>query len=201
MVAFRYALASVSALVAGSLIPLLLSSDSRALPSAVEVSAPTEGPSVHHEVLPALALVTAALEVSPATAVPPPAPAARAPRAETDQFRNWSPAVATVPKDLGQMGPSLKLALDNARNADMAFCFRGLEPVQGEPHRIRSSNLMLYLESRQDVVDVVEARVAHPGDLPPAVVDCARDVLRGMEVKVFFAVPGTRYSYLYEIEA
>ncbi|HET9596743.1 MAG TPA: hypothetical protein VFP65_14235, partial [Anaeromyxobacteraceae bacterium] len=115
-------------------------------------------------------------------------------------YRDWSRSVAVLPKDLGQMGPSLKLALDDARNKDMAFCF---SEVEGAPHprTIRSSNLMLYLQSRDGVVDVVEAQVAHPGDLPPSVVDCACEVLRGMEVKVFFTTPGQRYSYLYEIEA
>jgi hypothetical protein len=84
------------------------------------------------------------------------------------------------------------------RTNDMAFCFPDLEDGgRGS----RASDVMPYLQTREDAVDVVEAKVARPGALPPSVVECAREVLRGVEVKVFFATPGQRFSYLYEIEA
>src|SRR5690242_13622082 len=64
-----------------------------------------------------------AAELPPARVVVAPALAA-APRG--DAFRNWSGSVAVLPGELGEMGPSLKLGLDSARNNDMAFCFRDL---------------------------------------------------------------------------
>jgi hypothetical protein len=133
---------------------------------------------------------------------PPPAPVVVAPapiatKPQRDAFRNWSDGVAVLPKDLGEMGPSLKLGLDQARNNDMAFCFRELE---NGGRGSRGADFVLYIETREDAVDVVEARVARPGALPPSVVECAREVLRGLEVKVFFAVPGQRFSYVYEVE-
>jgi hypothetical protein len=199
MVALKYGLSAVFALVAGWLVTLVLGSEPAGVPTVVAVDAP-------HKVLPASLLVqrTAAapapLAAAPALA---PAPAAGTPTPAPDPdkaYRDWSSKVAVLPQDLGQMGPSLKLALDDARNKDMAFCFREVEGAPG-PHTIRSSNLVLFLETREGAVDVVEARIAHAGTLPPAVVDCAVEVLRGMAVKVFFVVPGQRYSYLYEIEA
>jgi hypothetical protein len=124
---------------------------------------------------------------------------------ERDRFQGWSETVAILPRDLGAMGPQLKLALDGVRNGDMAFCFRGLER-SGEPgvespaRHIRSADLLLYLRTREGVVEVVEAGVGNPGNLPPSVVTCAREVLRGTELKVAFAEPGRRFRYLYEIE-
>lgn len=140
-------------------------------------------------------LAPAPAEPRPARAVVAPAPVAQGP--QRDEFRNWSDGVAVLPKDLGEMGPSLKLGLDDVRNNDMAFCFRTLENGGSGS---RATDFLLYIETREDAVDVVEARVARPGALPPSVVECAREVLRGLEVKVFFAVPGKRFSYIYEVE-
>ena len=134
-------------------------------------------------------------EPEPPRAVVAPAPVHVEP--ERDAFRNWSDGVAVLPKDLGEMGPSLKLGLDDVRNNDMAFCFRELE---NGGRGSRATDFMLYIETREDAVDVVEARVARPGALPPSVVECARDVLRGLEVKVFEAVPGQHFRYIYEVE-
>jgi hypothetical protein len=196
--AVKYALVAVAVLASGC-IALLTASDADAQPAAPAKLSPQPMTSA----APVSAPVVRALPV----VVPAPAPSPAAVTEEKDAFRNWSPAVATLPKDLGQMGPSLKLALDDARNKDMAFCFRDLEKASeasedgAAAQTIRATDLVLYIETRDGAADVVEAKVARPGTLPASVVDCARDVLRGLEVKVFFAEPGTRYSYLYEIEA
>jgi hypothetical protein len=121
-------------------------------------------------------------------------------------YEDWSASVALRLDELGEMAPSLKLGLDAARNADMAFCFAELErgddalgAGEKRPSR-RWAELLLYLQSREDAVDVVEATVGQPGTLPPTVLECCREVLRGMEIKVFDAVPGQRFRYLFEIE-
>jgi hypothetical protein len=130
---------------------------------------------------PAVAPAPSEAPATPPVAAPPriafaaraaPVAAAVAPQPERDAFAKWS--------------------------SDVAFCFRDL--VDGG-RGSRATDLMLYLQTREDAVDVVEAKVARPGALPPSVVECAREVLRGVEVKVFFATPGQRFSYLYEIEA
>jgi hypothetical protein len=117
-----------------------------------------------------------------------------------DDFQNWSPSVAKLPSDLGEMGPSLKLGLDKARNDDMAFCFRELQG-NATAGRTLATDFILYLETRDGAVDVVGAKVARPGALPPTVQECCLEVLRGLEVKVFFGTPGQRYAYIYEIES
>lgn len=118
-----------------------------------------------------------------------------------DDFQNWSASVAKLPGELGEMGPSLKLGLDSARNNDMAFCFRDLKGDASAAGRNLATDFVLYLETREGVVDVVGAKEARPGALPPSVRDCCLEVLRGLEVKVFFATPGQRYAYIYEIES
>jgi hypothetical protein len=120
---------------------------------------------------------------------------------ERDDFKNWSASVAKLPGDLGEMGPSLKLGLDNARNNDMAFCFRELKGDAGAAGKTLATDFMLYIETRDGAADVVGAKVARPGALPPSVQECCLQVLRGLEVKVFFGTPGQRYAYIYEIEA
>jgi hypothetical protein len=118
-----------------------------------------------------------------------------------DDFQNWSASVAKLPGDLGEMGPSLKLGLDTARNNDMAFCFRGLKGDAGAAGKTLATDFVLYLETRDGAVDVVGAKEARPGALPPSVRDCCLEVLRGLEVRVYFSTPGQRYAYIYEIEA
>ena len=189
--AVRYALVAVVLVAAGS-VAMVLAYDSD--PSAL-VSRAT----------PAAAIPTA-LETSAPAAAPAPAPiaiaparvTAPAPEQEQDHFKNWSPTVAHLPEDLGEMGPSLKFGLDDARNNDMAFCFRDVEQ---SGRGTLATDFILYLEAREDAVDVVDVKVARPGNLPPSVRECCRDVLRGLEVKVFFSVPGQRFSYTYEVEA
>jgi hypothetical protein len=137
-------------------------------------------------------------------AAPVRAPFREAARKEAPQYRDWSASVAVLPGELGGVGTSLKLGLDAARNNDMAFCFRepaGDAPDAGtEPRVRRSADLLLYLTARDSAVDVVDAQLLRAGDLPAEVVECCLEVLRGMEVKVFFAVPGQRYRYVFEIE-
>lgn len=144
---------------------------------------------------------------APAPPLPggPPESAPPAPMDERDRFQGWSDTVAILPRDLGAMGPPLKLALDRVRNGDMAFCFRGLERsgepgAESPPRHIRSADLLLYLQTREGAVDVVEAGVGNAGNLPPSVVACCREVIRGAELKVPFAEPGRRFRYLYEVE-
>jgi hypothetical protein len=89
----------------------------------------------------------------------------------------------------------------------MAFCFRDLESGHGDDAGVartsstRATDFVLYLEAREGAVDVVDAKVARPGTLPSSVLECCRDVLRGLEVKTFFTVPGEHFSYVYEVEA
>jgi len=123
--------------------------------------------------------------------------------------RQWSTVnIAFLPEDLGRrLGPSLKTGLDVARNDAMAFCFREPERDAEPPPRAiptwlprRAGSLILNLEAREGAVDVVDATVARRGTLPPEVLECCREVLRGMEIKVSFAEPGARFRYFYEIE-
>lgn len=136
-----------------------------------------------------------------------PAVAAEPPGKSRDDANGWAAIkVAFLPEDLGRMGPPLKFALDAVRNGEMAFCFRQLEqggdgPEGGGAHTPRRwSDLILQLEAQEGVVAVLDASVARPGTLPPGVVECCRDVLSGLELKVSFAVPGQRHRYIYEIE-
>jgi hypothetical protein len=147
--------------------------------------------------------VVAAPPAAPERPAQPPAP--ESPRPE-DLDPAWKAAkVTSTPSELGDMGPSLTLGLDAARRSDMAFCFRQLEQQEAEagapqpPHR-RAGLVQLYVQTRENAVDVVDARVSNPGNLPPQVLDCCREVLRGLEVGVFFAEPGKRFRYLVEIE-
>lgn len=111
--------------------------------------------------------------------------------------------MAVLPRDLGPMGPSLKLGLDAVRNRDMAFCFRPPADEAGATAaapRHRSAALLLYLESREGAVAVVGGTVGRAGSLPPQVTECCLEVLRGTEIRASFVVPGRRYAYLYEVE-
>ena len=195
--AVKYVLAAVVVIAVGS-VGLLITRDSDASaltprpaaanPPPLETSAPAA---------PAPAPMPA--PAPPRVAIAPAPVAAPAPEQERDNFKHWSATVAVLPEDLGEVGPSLKLGLDEARNNDMAFCFRDMD--HSGPWSTRATDFLLYIETRDGAVDVDDAKVARPGSLPPSVVECCRDVLRGLEVKVFFSVPGQRYSFMYEIEA
>jgi hypothetical protein len=188
--AFKLSLAAIAVLAAGSSALLAMAPGAAAQPAA----APSSGEAAPIASQPS---APAAPTAAPVVSAPPPA-AAPAPQPARDDFKSWSSEAAKLPQDLGRMGPSLKLGLDQARNDDMAFCFRDLEDGgRGS----RATDFVLYLEARDGAVDVVEAKVARPGALPASVIECARDVLRGLEVKVYFAEPGRRFSYVYEVEA
>ena len=191
--AVKYAVAAVVVIAMGSAAMLLTrDSDASALtPRAAPAAAVPSAPEPSAPAAPAPVRITFAPAPTPVAAAPP--------QQERDNFKNWSAKVSALPEDLGEVGPSLKLGLDDARNNDMAFCFRDMD--HSGPWSTRATDFMLYLETRDGAVDVVDAKVARPGSLPPSVVECCRDVLRGLEVKVFFAVPGQRLSYIYEIEA
>jgi hypothetical protein len=192
--AFKLAVAAIAMLAAASFVSLAMGSDAAAQPAAAAAATlPVEtAPAAPRAIAP---FVPAA---APAPVAPAPV-AAPAPQPERDEFKDWSASVATLPQDLGsELGPSLKLGLDETRNNDMAFCFRDLEPGAWST---RASDFVLYLEARDGVVDVIDAKVARPGTLPPSVLECCRDVFRGLEVKVFSSKPGERFSYIYEVEA
>jgi hypothetical protein len=110
--------------------------------------------------------------------------------------------LSILPKDLGEMGPELKLALDKQQREDMEFCFRdpsGSGRMEAQTPR-RAGTLLLFLESREGAVDVVQARIAHGGTLPPDVLECALQVAHGLEMRLPSAAPGKKLKYLYEIE-
>jgi hypothetical protein len=187
---FKLSLAAIVVLTAGAFASLAFGSGAEVQPVAAEKALPARAPVAPHA-------------AAPVAAAPMPAPVAPAatpaPQPERQAFQNWSPSVAALPADLGEMGPSLKLGLDEARNNDMEFCFRDLQ--KSDSASTRATDFVLYLEARDGAVDVVDAKVARAGTLPSSVLECCRDVLRGLEVKVFFAEPGQRFSYIFEVEA
>jgi hypothetical protein len=135
----------------------------------------------------------------------PPAASAAAARPAPDEGPGgaaWRKArVAFQLRELGRMAPYVKTALDDARR-EMAFCFRGAAHADaGGPApdgdapapRPRPAILLLYLEAREGALDVVDTRTDHLGDASPEVVECCREVLRGLEIPAFGAVPGARY--------
>lgn len=138
--------------------------------------------------------------VQPATI----AAAAPAPAPQRDALEEaWhGTSLAILPRDLGEMGPAIKLALDKAQREDMDFCFRepGTEGRMAPKTPRRASTLLLFLQAREGAVDVVEARVANPGTLPASVVECCLEVARGLEIPLASAEPGKRLQHLYEIE-
>jgi hypothetical protein len=139
-----------------------------------------------------------------AGASPPalPSTAARPSPDEGPDGAAWRKArVAFNLRELGRMAPYVKTALDDARR-EMAFCFRGAARADaGGPApdgdapatRRQPAILLLYLEAREGALDVVDTRTDHLGDASPEVVDCCREVLRGLEIPAFGAVPGERY--------
>jgi len=139
---------------------------------------------------------------APAAAVPTPAP--------RDAFDSpaWASAkLAFRPRELGRLGPYVRAGLDAARR-DMDFCFRqagapsggpaeapvaGSEQGEAPPPRADPAILLLYVEAREGALDVVGTRTEHRGTASPELVECCREVLRGLEIKAFNAVPGRRY--------
>ncbi|MFL5273757.1 MAG: hypothetical protein ACJ79E_17000 [Anaeromyxobacteraceae bacterium] len=135
------------------------------------------------------------------SAVAAPAPALAPERDAVEEAWRGTP-VAVLPKDLGEVGPELKLALDKQQREDMEFCFRdagGNGRMEAQTPR-RAGSLVLFLEGREGAVDVVRAKIGQPGTLPAEVMECARQVAEGLEMKVSSAQPGKKLQYLYEIE-
>jgi hypothetical protein len=115
-------------------------------------------------------------------------------------------------RELGKMGPYVKAGLDAARR-DMEFCFRQAggaaagapgpaeDPDEAPPPRPSDpAILLLYLEARDGAMDVVDARTEHRGTSAPGLVECCREVLRGLEIKAFDTVPGQRYRVKFRLQ-
>jgi hypothetical protein len=112
------------------------------------------------------------------------------------------------PRELGRMGASVKVGLDQARR-EMEFCFRDAarasggatappeDPVAPPPE---PAVLLLYLQAREGALDVVDVRVDYLGGATPELVACCREVLRGFEIPAFDAVPERRYRLKFPLE-
>jgi hypothetical protein len=210
---------AVGALVAPALLWLLwrgtggerASGDARdaRLTSPPATEAPPEPPDGGAAALPAPARAPAA---PPADAGAPPATALE----DSLDGPAWQRSkVAFRTRDLGRLGPYVQSGLDGARR-DMEFCYaqaparRDRAPAPEPPPdaeqdatassaRPEPAVLLLYLEAREGALDVVEARTDHRGSSPPELVECCREVLRGMEIKAFGAVPGQRYRVKFRL--
>jgi hypothetical protein len=148
-----------------------------------------------------------------AAPAPPPRPAthAAAPRPEDGpDGQAWRQAkLAFGLRELGRMGPYVKVGLDAARR-DMEFCFReaglsaGAPPPSADPDAPAPpppdpAVLQLYLEAREGALDVVDVRVDHRGAATPELLECCRDVLQGLEIRTFGGAPGRRYRMKYRL--
>jgi hypothetical protein len=133
----------------------------------------------------------------------------RAPPNEDLDGPSWRTSrLAFRPRELGKLGPYVKAGLDAARR-DMMFCFTRSSDApapEGEdqddappPPRADPAVLLLYLEAREGALDVIEARTEYRGTSAPEVVECCREVLRGLEIKAFHTVPGERYRLKYRL--
>lgn len=130
----------------------------------------------------------------------------------------WQSAkVAFRPRELGRLGPYVQAGLDSARR-DMDFCFRSArtpeervaapaaaaDPAGEEepppPPRADPAVLLLYVEAREGALDVVGTRLEHRGTTSTELVECCREVLRGLEIKAFNTVPGRRYRLRFRIQ-
>jgi len=179
-------------------------------PGAEAVPGPGEDPQ-------RVAAPGAAPSARPAAAGSRDAPAARAmavpassPRPEEGpDGASWRRAkLAFGMRELGRMGPYVKVGLDAARR-EMAFCFsRQTAAAQASapdgdadepPPAPDPAILLLYLEAREGALDVVDARTDHLGATSPEVADCCREVLRGWEIPAFKVVPGQRYRVKFEL--
>ncbi|MFL5262621.1 MAG: hypothetical protein ACJ79L_09530, partial [Anaeromyxobacteraceae bacterium] len=186
-------------------------SDAR-LASAPVTEASPEPPDGGAAALPGLA------GAPPAPAEATPADAGAAPAAaREDGFDGpaWQRSkVVFRTRDLGKLGPHVQSGLDAARR-DMEFCYAQAparrdaapepppDPEQQDatepPARPDPAMLLLFLEAREGALDVVEARTEHRGTSSAELVECCREVLRGMEIKAFGAVPGRRYRVKFRL--
>jgi hypothetical protein len=133
------------------------------------------------------------------------------PRDALDSASWRSSKLAFRPRELGKLGPYVKVRLDAARR-DMDFCFQqatargepaapaGEQPEDAPPPvRPDPAILLLYMEAREGALDIVDTRVEYRGTSSPELVECCREVLRGTEIKVFGAVPGQRYRLKFRL--
>jgi hypothetical protein len=111
-------------------------------------------------------------------------------------------------RELGRMGPYVKVALEDARR-DMDFCFEQARGAASGEAAIAADEsarpsapavLLLYLQAREGALDVVDVRTDYLGTSSREVVDCCREVLRGREISAFNAVAGRRYRVKYELQ-
>jgi hypothetical protein len=158
--------------------------------------------------------VPAAAESVAGSAPETPAAAVATPRDAFDSPAWRRARLAFRPRELGSMGPYVQAGLDAARR-DMGFCFRqggaaaertlasAAGPQgQGEPAsspRPDPAILLLYVEAREGALDVIDTRLEYRGTLSPEVVECCREVLRGLEIKAFNTVPGKRYRVKFRL--
>ncbi len=139
------------------------------------------------------------------------AAAPRPPPDEGPDAAAWQKAkVAFRVRELGSMGPYVRTGLDAARR-DMEFCFRqaggasaGAQAPGAETNAPAPLSdpavLLLYLEAREGEIDVIDTRIDHLGGAMPEVVECCREVLRGLVIPAFNTVPGQRYRVKYQLE-
>ncbi|MFL5404715.1 MAG: hypothetical protein ACJ79O_02530, partial [Myxococcales bacterium] len=148
---------------------------------------------------PAALAATGSSEPAGAERVQPAAPqAGPAPDQEGDLSSWRSAKFAFTFRELGAMGPYVKVALDGARR-DMAFCFDQADAPDPDAPR-DPAVLLLYLEGREGALDVVDARAERLGRRTPELVECCRQVLRGLEIPAFKAVPGQRYRLRFQLD-
>jgi hypothetical protein len=109
--------------------------------------------------------------------------------------------VAARLRDLGPVAPYVSAGLIAARE-EMTHCFPAepppvvappAGPKRDDENWVDPAVLLLYLESRQGFIDVVEATVESFGTESPQVVSCCREVLRGHEIPAVHTGPGQRY--------
>jgi hypothetical protein len=152
----------------------------------------------------------AALASRDAPAASPVVPASTPRPEEGPDGASWRRAkLAFGMRELGRMGPYVKLGLDAARR-EMAFCFSKQASAAQAPAPDGDADapppapdpavLLLYLEAREGALDVVDARTDHLGATSLEVVDCCREVLRGWEIPAFKTAPGQRYRVKFELQ-
>lgn len=135
----------------------------------------------------------------------PPAPAPPAPLPE-DLDPSWRDSrVVFRLRELGADTPYVVAGLREAR-AQMGRCFEaesagrsGMGPGEADAAGAPAV-LVLYLDSREGAIDVVEVRAESLGNASRSLVECCRDVLRGHEIRSPKAVPGRRYRVHYPLQ-
>jgi hypothetical protein len=135
-----------------------------------------------------------------ATAPAPPAPLPE----DLDPSWRDSRAVFRL-RELGADTPYVVAGLRDARG-QMSRCFEAESAARpgtapADPEAAGSpAVLVLYLESREGAIDVVEVREESLGTASRSLVECCRDVLRGHEIRSPKAVPGRRYRVHYPLQ-